>query len=98
MEGTPQHPDSLPPMSADTLPKTLPPRPRSRRRIWIISTTIVQGAGLFAGALTYWLLFDPVLGDYRLFGSLLAGCTLLTCLASLVVNVLLYQEITRRKP
>jgi hypothetical protein len=91
------HIDSLPPVSADALPRTLPPKPRSRRRLWIISATILQGTGLFAGSLTYWLLFDPVLGSYRLFGGLLVGCTFLTCAGSLIANILLYREVMKRR-
>lgn len=91
------HLDSLRPVESDTLPITLPPKRRNRRNIWIVSATLLQGTGLFAGSLTYWLLFDPVLGSYRLFGGLLVGCTFLTCAGSLVANILLYREVMKRK-
>ncbi len=94
----PPHIDSLPPMSAPALPRTLPPRPRSRRQTWILSVTILQGASLFSSVLIWFLLFDPVLGEYRLYGGLLAGCTFLALFSSLVVSLLLYDEIHRRKP
>lgn len=96
-EETP-HIDSLPPMSAPALPRTLPPKARSsRRHLLIVSTTFLQGTGLFSGLLTYWLLLDPVLGDYRLFGALLVGCTFLFNASSLAAHVLLYREIRSRR-
>jgi hypothetical protein len=89
--------DSVPPMTAPALPLTLPPKPRSsRRHLLIISTTFLQGTGLFSGLLTYWLLLDPILENYRLFGALLVGCTFLFNASSLITHVLLYQEIRSR--
>lgn len=88
--------DSLLPHSMDSGLPTLPPKRRNRRRLWIISATFLQGTGLFAGLLTYWLLLDPVLGEFRLFGALLVGCTFLTSASSLVANYLLFQELKSR--
>lgn len=94
----PPHFDSLPPMSADALPRTLPPKPVQRRHALIISVMVLMGAGIFASMLTYWLLLDPVLGEYRPYGLLLVICTLLTQIASFTVHVLIFNEVRARRP
>ncbi|MFA5184948.1 MAG: hypothetical protein WC551_00475 [Patescibacteria group bacterium] len=91
------HYDSLRPVETPVLPETLPPKPIQRRYALIFSIMILMSAGLFASMLTYWLLLDPVLGDYRLYGALLAGCTLLTQIASLIVHVLIFNEVRARR-